>query len=288
MPLWWTSGSLPGSSGVTKPTPFSSLNHFTVPVAILSSGVSSTRDRVREHRARLRCQGLRPLQIWVPDVRAPEFIAEAHRQSVAIATSEGEADDQAFVDAISCGVESDDEEASSRFRAARSTRPRPEGPTPGTPRPVVVVQDDRFDATASVTVCPFTTNPVDAPLLRLPIEPSDDNGLGQPSRFMVDKVTTLPRSSLGARLGRLRDDELIQLHRSLIVFPGWLPPRGPKPRKCRNARGGRALPAALRPRRWPERPSTGHRGHQFGHQFESSRRTGGAPKSALRAGIELS
>ncbi|MGH9068747.1 MAG: antitoxin MazE family protein [Acidimicrobiales bacterium] len=61
----------------------------------------STRDRVRQHRARLRAQGLRPVQIWVPDVRAPEFAAEAHRQSLAIATSESEADDQAFVDAVS-------------------------------------------------------------------------------------------------------------------------------------------------------------------------------------------
>jgi hypothetical protein len=75
----------------------------------------STRDRVRQHRERLRDQGLRPLQIWVPDVRAPEFVAEAHRQSVAIAASEREADDQAFVDAISSPWEAaEDEEASSR------------------------------------------------------------------------------------------------------------------------------------------------------------------------------
>jgi hypothetical protein len=72
--------------------------------------VSSARDRVRQHRDRLRCQGLRPVQIWVPDVRAPEFIAEARRQSIAIATSEGEADDQAFVDAISVRLDADDGE----------------------------------------------------------------------------------------------------------------------------------------------------------------------------------
>ena len=90
----------------------------------------------------------------------------------------------------------------------------------GKPRPVVVVQDDRFDATASVTVCPFTTNPVDAPLVRIRIEPSDNNGLDQPSSLMVDKITTVPRSGLGERLGRLRDDELVQLNRSLTVFLG--------------------------------------------------------------------
>ena len=90
----------------------------------------------------------------------------------------------------------------------------------GKPRPVVVVQDDRFDATASVTVCPFTSNPVDAPLVRIRIEPSDNNGLDQPSSLMVDKITTVPRSGLGERLGRLRDDELVQLNRSLTVFLG--------------------------------------------------------------------
>jgi hypothetical protein len=75
--------------------------------------MSSTRDRVRQHRERLRRQGLRPVQIWVPDVRAPEFIAEAHRQSALIAMSEGEADDQAFVDAISVSLDADDQQASS-------------------------------------------------------------------------------------------------------------------------------------------------------------------------------
>jgi mRNA interferase MazF len=90
----------------------------------------------------------------------------------------------------------------------------------GKPHPVVVLQDDRFDATGSITVCPFTTNPVEAPLLRLPIEPSGENGLDQPCWLMIDKVTTVPRSSLGERLGRLRDDELVALNRSLIVFLG--------------------------------------------------------------------
>ena len=61
----------------------------------------SSRDRVRAHRAELRRQGLRPIQIWVPDVDSAEFAAEAHRQSLAIANSPTEAEDQAFVDAVS-------------------------------------------------------------------------------------------------------------------------------------------------------------------------------------------
>ncbi len=68
-----------------------------------------TRERVRQHGERLRCEGLRPIQIWVPDVRAPEFIAEAHRQSAAVAAGEGEADDQTFVDAISWDWAQDEE-----------------------------------------------------------------------------------------------------------------------------------------------------------------------------------
>jgi hypothetical protein len=60
-----------------------------------------TREKVRKHRERLRAQGLRPIQIWVPDVHSPEFIAEARRQSRLIAESPYEADDQAFIDSIS-------------------------------------------------------------------------------------------------------------------------------------------------------------------------------------------
>lgn len=61
----------------------------------------SSRDKVRAHRERLRGQGLRPIQIWVPDVRSPEFAREAHRQSLLIANSPQEKDDQAFIDSIS-------------------------------------------------------------------------------------------------------------------------------------------------------------------------------------------
>ena len=62
---------------------------------------TSSRRRVRAHRERLRAQGLRPVQIWVPDVNAEGFAAEAHRQSRAVAVSDAADDDQAFVDSIS-------------------------------------------------------------------------------------------------------------------------------------------------------------------------------------------
>ena len=62
---------------------------------------ASSRDKVRDHRARMRAQGLRPVQYWLPDVTSPAFKAEASRQSRAISESEQEADDQAFIDAIS-------------------------------------------------------------------------------------------------------------------------------------------------------------------------------------------
>ena len=90
----------------------------------------------------------------------------------------------------------------------------------GKPRPVLVIQDDRFDATASVTICPFTTNQLDAPLLRIRIEPTNQNGLDQPSSLMVDKLTTMPKTNLGERLGALGDGQLVQLNRSLMVFLG--------------------------------------------------------------------
>jgi hypothetical protein len=67
----------------------------------LARGAKPTRVKVREHRERQRAQGLRPIQIWVPDVRAPSFRSEAHRQSAAVAASVHAAGDQAFIDAAS-------------------------------------------------------------------------------------------------------------------------------------------------------------------------------------------
>ena len=66
-----------------------------------TSKPKATRVKVREHRERLRSQGLRPIQIWVPDVRAPSFRSEAHRQSLAVAESAHAHEDPAFVDAVS-------------------------------------------------------------------------------------------------------------------------------------------------------------------------------------------
>jgi len=66
-----------------------------------ASRAKPSRVRVRDHRQRLRAQGLRPIQIWVPDVRAAAFRSEAHRQSLAVATSSHARDDQEFIDAVS-------------------------------------------------------------------------------------------------------------------------------------------------------------------------------------------
>lgn len=90
----------------------------------------------------------------------------------------------------------------------------------GKPRPVVIVQDDRFDATASVTVCAFTTDPTDAPLIRLLIEADEVTGIRESSRLMIDKITTISRSKLGERIGQLSDDDMIRLSRALVVFLG--------------------------------------------------------------------
>lgn len=90
----------------------------------------------------------------------------------------------------------------------------------GKPRPVLIIQDDLFDATASVTVCPLTSDPTEIPLLRIPVDISTESGLSKSSRLMVDKVTTMPRTRLGERIGRISDTEMLSLERSLIVFLG--------------------------------------------------------------------
>lgn len=90
----------------------------------------------------------------------------------------------------------------------------------GKPRPVVIVQDDDFDATKSITVCPMTTYETDAPIFRLLLEPNDRNGLRVACRLMVDKITTVPKSKMGTSIGRLDDEDLLRLNRALLVFLG--------------------------------------------------------------------
>ncbi len=76
-----------------------------------TQGSKASRLKVRDHRARLRKQGLRPVQMWLPDTRTAAFRAEAHRQSLAVAASEHALEDQAFIDVVSDGAVSDWDEA---------------------------------------------------------------------------------------------------------------------------------------------------------------------------------
>lgn len=90
----------------------------------------------------------------------------------------------------------------------------------GKPRPVLIVQDDRFDATAWITVCPLTSDRADIPLLRIPLEPDPTNGLAEPGSIMADKVTTMPRAKLAERIGTVSDEDMLALSRRLVVFLG--------------------------------------------------------------------
>lgn len=90
----------------------------------------------------------------------------------------------------------------------------------GKPRPAVILQDDSFSASDSITLCAFTTDETDAPLFRLPVQPSARNGLRMASRLMVDKIVTVPKGKLGARVGRLDDEDVLRLNQAVLVFLG--------------------------------------------------------------------
>jgi mRNA interferase MazF len=89
------------------------------------------------------------------------------------------------------------------------------------PRPVVVIQDDRFDATSSVTICPLTSDPEPLPLFRVTIEPADSNGLRARSFVMADKISTVQRANLARRIGRLNADEMSAVERAILIFLGF-------------------------------------------------------------------
>jgi mRNA interferase MazF len=90
----------------------------------------------------------------------------------------------------------------------------------GKPRPVIILQDDRFGETKSITTCALTTDPTDAPLFRLPVIPNERNGLLAPCRIMVDKIVSVPKTKIGKRVGRLDDDDMLRLNRAVVVFLG--------------------------------------------------------------------
>jgi mRNA interferase MazF len=92
------------------------------------------------------------------------------------------------------------------------------------PRPAVIVQDDIFPDTASITVCLVTTDTTETPLFRLPVEPSESNGLRATSHLMADKITTVSKSKLGHRIGHLSDGDILRLNRALVVFLGIATP----------------------------------------------------------------
>lgn len=95
----------------------------------------------------------------------------------------------------------------------------------GKPCPAVILQDDRFDATPSITLCALTTDTTEAPLFRLPVAPTDGNGLKRVSKLMVDKITTVPKTKLGDRIGKLADEDMARLNRAVLVFLGLAGPQ---------------------------------------------------------------
>lgn len=90
----------------------------------------------------------------------------------------------------------------------------------GKPRPALVIQADAFAEHSSVTVLPVTSMLVDAPLLRVTVQPNTENGLQKPSQVMVDKILTIKRDKIGAAFGRLDGATLLEIERRLTVFLG--------------------------------------------------------------------
>lgn len=90
----------------------------------------------------------------------------------------------------------------------------------GKPRPALVIQADQFDEHATVTVLPVTCTLVAAPLLRITLKPSTENGLEKPSQVMIDKTMTVKRDKIGPTFGRIDADTLVEIERCLALFLG--------------------------------------------------------------------
>lgn len=91
----------------------------------------------------------------------------------------------------------------------------------GKPRPALVIQSDLFDAHPSITILPVTSELRKAPLFRIRVEPTDENGLRKTSEVMVDKPQTVAREKIGRTIGRLDDESMLAVTRALAVFLGF-------------------------------------------------------------------
>ena len=116
---------------------------------------STSRDKLRAHRTRLRKAGLRPVQIWVPDVRSKSFARAARRQSLAVAKSPHARSEP--------GVHRRDFGLECRMKRGEIWTVARGAAYAGKPRPAVIVQDDRFDVSAYVRGCPCMPRPIDMP-----------------------------------------------------------------------------------------------------------------------------
>ena len=90
----------------------------------------------------------------------------------------------------------------------------------GKPRPSLILQDEIFETIESITVCGFTSDDTRSEFLRIRIEPTPENGLVTPSSLMIDKITTIPRTKLGRRIGALRQADMAAVGQAVIVFLG--------------------------------------------------------------------
>jgi mRNA interferase MazF len=90
----------------------------------------------------------------------------------------------------------------------------------GKPRPAVILQDERFPTSMSITICVFTTDLTEASMFRVRVEPTKGNGLLQPSCLMADKISTVPRTKMGKRIGKLSAADMKNLNRAVALFLG--------------------------------------------------------------------
>ena len=91
----------------------------------------------------------------------------------------------------------------------------------GKPRPALIIQSDLFDAHPSVAILPVTGELRNTPLFRIPVNPTEQNGLTKPSQVMVDKPQSVARKKIGSVFGRLDDETMLAVNRALAVFLGF-------------------------------------------------------------------
>src|SRR5260363_141571 len=197
---------------------YNALLHSDISRCIMQTIQTSHRSSapaMQKLRNQRRANGMRPIQIWVPDTRQPEFVSECQRQTRNIASN------VTYEREIWIGLNRPQIHKGGKLEAGRcGDHRRWKGDYGSKPRPAIIIQSDIFNELKSISVLPLTSHIEDAPVFRVVIEPDKSNGISKLSQAMVDKIMPVRKEKISGIIGKINRKLMIKIESAIAIFYG--------------------------------------------------------------------